>query len=169
MQTTNPTGTDGFAFLEFSTNDTPKLIDQFARMGFVPVAKHKDKDITLYKQNDIHFIINNAHGSLAEKFAAAHGAAACAMGFRVKDAKTAFKHAVKMGAQPYAALGETPVYDIPAIHGVGGSLIYFVDEKDSSPNFMKHFSDLAPTAATQQKPIGLTTLITSRIIYIVAT
>lgn len=157
MQTANPAQTDGFAFLEFATNDNQKLITHFEHMGFVPVAKHTHADVTIYKQNDIYFLVNTTHGSLAEKFAAAHGAGACAMGFRVKNAKAAFEHAVKNGAKPYEALGETPIYDIPAIYGVGGSLIYFVDEENGTPNYMKHFSELT-TPTTTPVPVGLTYL-----------
>lgn len=157
MQTANPAQTDGFAFLEFATNDIQKLTNQFENIGFEPFAKHKNADVIIYKQNDIHFLINTTYGSLAEKFAAAHGTSACAMGFRVRDAQAAFDHAIQNGAMPYQAIGETPVYNIPAIYGVGGSLIYFVDEENGAPNYMEHFSHL-PTPATKQKPIGLTYL-----------
>lgn len=157
MQPNNPAGTDGFAFLEFATNDHEKLAKQFETMGFLPIAKHDKADVIIYKQNDIHFIINNAHGSLAEKFAATHGASVCAMGFRVKDAKHAFSHATQHGAMPYQAIGETAIYDIPAIYGIGGSLIYFVDDQAGQPNYMKHFSELPAPSATS-KPVGLTYL-----------
>lgn len=158
MQTANPAGTDGFAFLEFATNDTQKLINQFESMGLTPFAKHKSADIIIYKQNDINFIINNTRGSMAEKFAAAHGASACAMGFRVKDAKAAYERAIQLGATPYQAIDEMPVYDIPAIYGVGGSLIYFIDEQDGTPNYMKHFDELPAATESSKKPIGLTYL-----------
>ena len=157
MQTANPAGTDGFAFLEFATNDAQKLITQFETMGFTPYAKHNDADVIIYKQNDIYFLINTTRGSLAEKFSAAHGASASAMGFRVKDADAAFEYTVQNGAMPYQAIGEKAVYDVPAIYGIGGSLIYFVDEKNGMPNYMKHFT-LLPEPPVKQKPIGLTYL-----------
>lgn len=157
MQTANPAGTNGFAFLEFATNDSQKLINQFESLGFTAYAKHKSSNVVIYKQNDIYFLINTTTGSLAEKFSATHGASASAMGFRVQNAKLAFEHAVKQGAKPYEALGDTGVYEIPAIYGVGGSLIYFVDEQNGLPNYMKHFETL-PSTPNAQKPIGLTYL-----------
>jgi len=157
METNNPAGLDGFAFLEFATNDAKTLSQQFESLGFVLHAKHHHDDIAIYKQNNINFFINTARGSLAEKFAAVHGASVCAMGFKVKDAEHAFNHAVQKGATPYQALADRNIYDIPAIYGVGGSVIYFVDDKNSHPNYMKHFSEL-PQQLLNPKPIGLTYL-----------
>ena len=147
MQTHNPVGTDGFDFLEFTTNDPQKLSKQFESMGFTPVAKHKSSDVTIYQQNDIRFIINLTKSSAASKFANAHGASVCAMGFRVKDAKAALQHALTYGAKAYDAENETAVYDLPAIYGVGGSLIYFVDYKNNISNYAHHFSATCAVSA----------------------
>lgn len=139
----NPAGTNGFEFLEFTTQQPDKLTKQFTAMGFVPVAKHNDNDITIFQQNDIRFIINASKNSLAEQFAKQHGPSVCSMGFRVTDAKKAFEHALANGANSVA---KTP-YDIPAIEGVGGSLIYFIDQKNSKPNYSQHFSPLKPSTS----------------------
>ncbi|MBX3709115.1 MAG: 4-hydroxyphenylpyruvate dioxygenase [Gammaproteobacteria bacterium] len=155
MQTNNPAGTDGFDFLEFTTNDPQKLINQFESMGFVPVASHKSHPVTVYQQNDIRFIINLTQDSIASQFADLHGASVSAMGFRVKDAKAAYQHSLTNGAIPYQAIHEQLVYDIPAIYGVGNSLIYFVDYKNDYSNYANHFSTLAAQKVTQQ-PVGLT-------------
>ena len=61
MQPNNPTGTRGFDFLEYTTQEPHVLEAQFLTMGFAPIAKHHLLDITLYQQNNIRFIINTAH------------------------------------------------------------------------------------------------------------
>lgn len=138
----NPAGTDGFDFLEYTTNDPKKLSQQFEAMGFVNVAKHHIHDVTVYQQNGIRFFLNTTRHSMAKKFADQHGACVSAMGFRVKDANAAFKHALRQGAIPYEAKEELAIYDIPAIYGVGQSIIYFVDYKNNDPNYAHHFSRL---------------------------
>jgi 4-hydroxyphenylpyruvate dioxygenase len=123
----NPMGTDGFEFVEYTAPDTSLLRDLFTKMGFPAVATHKRKDVTLHRQGEINFIINAEPGSYAEAYARDHGPSACAMAFRVKDAKAAFERAVSLGATPVAndiAHGEM---DIPAIEGIGGSRLFLVD------------------------------------------
>jgi 4-hydroxyphenylpyruvate dioxygenase len=154
MQTYNPAGTDGFDFLEFTTNNPQKLSEQFKAMGFEPVAHHTSYPVTIYQQNDIRFIINLTPNSMASKFADTHGACVSAMGFKVKDAKAAYQHALAHDATPYQAINETAVYDMPAIYGVGGSLIYFVDYNDDQTNYAHHFSSLPTPHHSQQA--GLT-------------
>lgn len=140
----NPAGTDGFDFLEFTTNDPQKLIKQFESMGFVLVAKHTSADVTIYRQNNIRFILNVTPNSMASQFAGLHGASVSAMGFRVKDAKHAYQLALTNGAIPYLPSSGQAIYEIPAIYGVGNSLIYFVDYKNEMPNYSSHFSTLPP-------------------------
>lgn len=140
MNTFNPAQTDGFDFLEFTTTDTQKLITQFKSLGFIPVAKHKTCDITLFQQNDIRFIINDEKNTHASSFASVHGASCSAMGFKVKDAKAAYQHAIDNGATPYLPSDETIAYDMPAIYGVGNCLIYFVDYKNHLSNYSHHFN-----------------------------
>jgi 4-hydroxyphenylpyruvate dioxygenase len=145
MQSHNPAGTDGFEFLEFTTPNPDLLVQQFKTMGFTPVAKHKNANVTIYQQNDTRFIINLSENSLAKEFANQHGASVCAMGFRVKNAKAAYDYAISKGAKPYAPAN---IYDIPAIYGVGGSLIYFVDHTNEVANYQHHFTPLPNTPAT---------------------
>lgn len=123
----NPMGTDGFEFVEYAAPDPALLRNLFERMGFATVAHHRSKDVTLHKQGDIHFIINAEPDSFAQKFAAEHGPCACAMAFRVKDAQKAFDHAVKNGAKPLPFTANPMELNIPAIEGIGGSRLYFVD------------------------------------------
>lgn len=123
----NPMGTDGFEFVEYAAPDPELLRSLFDRMGFPEVARHRSKNVTLHKQGDIHFIINAEPDSFAQQFARDHGPCACAMAFRVKDAKKAFERAVELGAKPCPADVGPMELNIPAIEGIGGSRIYLVD------------------------------------------
>ncbi len=122
----NPAGTDGFEFVEFSHSDPQHLRDTFSHMGYRHVANHRSKAIELWQQGDISYLINAEPGTHAENFAHKHGPSAPSMGWRVVDANHAFQHAVKKGATPYE--GKDKVMDVPAIAGIGGSLIYFLDQ-----------------------------------------
>jgi 4-hydroxyphenylpyruvate dioxygenase len=121
----NPAGTDGFEFVEFAHPRPQELADLFIRMGYQAVAKHRSKAITLYRQGDINYVLNADPNSFAHRFVNVHGPCAAAMAWRVVDARHAFEHAVKLGAEPYQGDGKT--LEAPAIKGIGGSLIYFVD------------------------------------------
>lgn len=147
MQYDNPVGTDGFDFLEFTTNEPETLKNQFKSMGLHPVAQHKSCDVTIYQQNDIRFFLNTAKNSSAKQFATAHGASVSAMGFKVKDAQAAYQYAINHGAKPYEPKHAAAVYDLPAIQGIGGSLIYFVDYKKNAPNYAHLFSALPQQSA----------------------
>lgn len=148
MQRSNPAGTNGFAFLEYCTPDPKKLNAQFIAMGFTPVAQHKSQDVTIFQQNDIRFFVNTTSNSRANEFATAHGPCVCAMGFRVNHAKAAYEHAIANGATPFQ--DENDPYQLPAICGVGGSVIYFVDYQNDMPsyatqfNFHAHTNDACP-------------------------
>jgi len=121
----NPVGTDGFEFVEFAHPRPDELSALFTRMGYAPVARHKTKAITVYRQGDINYLLNAEPGSFAARFVAMHGPCAASMAWRVVDAKHAFQHAVRLGAQPYD--GADKSLNAPAIKGIGGSLLYFVD------------------------------------------
>jgi 4-hydroxyphenylpyruvate dioxygenase len=120
----NPLGTDGFEFVEYS-GDTAHLEKLFTDFGFTAVAKHKNYDIVLYKQGNINFILNNEKNGQADDFRAEHNAGANAMAFRVKDVSFAYEEALKRGAE--SAEG---YYSAPAIKGVGGTLIYLIDNDE---------------------------------------
>ncbi|TPN92798.1 4-hydroxyphenylpyruvate dioxygenase [Mesorhizobium sp. B1-1-5] len=121
----NPAGTDGFEFVEFAHSEPEKLADLFTRMGYVAVARHRSKDITVWRQGDINYVVNAEPGSHAMKFVEKHGPCAASMAWRVVDAKHAFDHAVSKGATPYE--GTDKALDVPAIVGIGGSLLYFIE------------------------------------------
>src|ERR1700731_3692379 len=95
----NPLGTDGFEFVEYTAPDTAALGFLFESMGFSRLARHRSKEVTLYRQGNINFIVNAEPDSLAQRFAREHGPSACAMAFRVKDAAPALHQAVHSGAR----------------------------------------------------------------------
>ncbi|MDQ3245724.1 MAG: 4-hydroxyphenylpyruvate dioxygenase [Pseudomonadota bacterium] len=123
----NPMGTDGFEFVEYTAPDTQLLRDLFTKMGFPEVARHKRKNVTLHRQGDCNFIINAEPGSYAEDYAKAHGPSACAMAFRFKNAADAHSRALELGATDVKSDVADGELDIPAIEGIGGSRLYFVD------------------------------------------
>lgn len=124
----NPCGLDGFAFLEFSGPDKDRLHQQFIDMGFERVATHKNQDITVFKQGSIEFIVNAAAQCQAETHAATHGPGACAMGFKVHDANAAYEYALSHGATPFEDCSHAH-HELPAIQAIGGSVIYFIDDR----------------------------------------
>ncbi|MEQ1752836.1 MAG: 4-hydroxyphenylpyruvate dioxygenase [Micropepsaceae bacterium] len=123
----NPMGTDGFEFVEYTAPDTAALGRFFVNMGFRAVARHRSKNVTLYRQNDVNFIVNSEPDSHGARFARAHGPSACAMAFRVRDAGKAYAQALEKGAKPFQGKVGPMELNIPAIEGIGGSVIYFVD------------------------------------------
>ncbi|HEU5285064.1 MAG TPA: 4-hydroxyphenylpyruvate dioxygenase [Sphingomicrobium sp.] len=123
----NPMGTDGFEFVEYAAPDSELLRSLFTKMGFPEVARHKRKNVTLHRQGDCNFIINAEPDSFAEEFAAIHGPCACAMAFRVKDATAAHARALRLGATDVKSDVAGGELEIPAIEGIGGSRLYFVD------------------------------------------
>ncbi len=123
----NPMGTDGFEFVEYTGPDPQALAALFERMGFIAAARHRSKNVTLYKQGEVNFILNAEPESFAQAFARLHGPSVCAIAFRVADAATAYERAIALGAKPVHGKVGPMELNIPAIEGIGGSLIYLVD------------------------------------------
>ena len=123
----NPMGTDGFEFIEYAAPDPKAMGELFERMGFTAVAKHRRKNVTLYRQGEINFIINAEPDSFAQRFARLHGPSICAIAFRVRDAKAAYERAIALGAWGYAGQAGPGELNIPAIKGIGDSIIYLID------------------------------------------
>lgn len=149
----NPIGTDGFEFVEFTSKEPEKLEALFLSLGFSAVGKHRSKDIIHFKQNDINFILNREPNSQAAAFAGAHGPSANAMAFRVKDARHAINEAVKRGAKRIEGKVGPMELNIPAIEGIGGLIIYFVDRYDAQTIYEVDFH---PIAGGHQPSCGLT-------------
>jgi 4-hydroxyphenylpyruvate dioxygenase len=123
----NPIRTDGFEFVEYAAPDPKALGARFEQMGFAPVAKHRHKEVLLYKQNDVNFIVNAEPRSFAQNFARRHGPSVCAMAFRVKDAAAAYDKLLERGAWGVESRAGPGELSIPAIKGIGDSLIYLVE------------------------------------------
>ncbi|MBI3903282.1 MAG: 4-hydroxyphenylpyruvate dioxygenase [Nitrosomonadales bacterium] len=123
----NPMGTDGFEFIEYAAPDPKALGALFEQMGFAAIARHRHKDVTLYRQGNINFIINAEQDSFAQRFARQHGPSICAIAFRVNDAAFAYQRALELGAWGFDNKTGPMELNIPAIKGIGDSLIYFVD------------------------------------------
>ena len=123
----NPMGLMGFEFVEFASPVPGVLEPVFERMGFTLVARHRSKDVVLYRQGEINFIVNREPKSVAGYFAAEHGPSACGMAFRVKDAHLAYNRALELGAQPIDIPTGPMELRLPAIKGIGGAPLYLID------------------------------------------
>jgi 4-hydroxyphenylpyruvate dioxygenase len=149
----NPIGTDGFEFVEFTVPDPAAVARSFAQLGFSAIARHRSKNVVLYRQGDINFILNMEPAGQPAAFRSAHGPSANAMAFRVKDAAHAYAEAIKRGTEPV----ETPIgpmeLDIPAIKGIGGANLYLVDRYGAQTIYDVDFRPLAD--AVPAGPAGL--------------
>jgi 4-hydroxyphenylpyruvate dioxygenase len=154
----NPMGTDGFEFVEYTAPDPEALGATFEHMGFTAIARHRSKRVTLYRQGDINFIVNAEPESFAQSFARLHGPSICAMAFRVQDAAAAHRRAIELGAKPVEGKIGAMELNIPAIEGIGGSLIYLVDRY--GPHGTIYDVDFVPLPGVDQNPkgVGLTTI-----------
>jgi 4-hydroxyphenylpyruvate dioxygenase len=164
----NPMGTDGFEFIEYAAPDPVALGRLFESMGFVAIARHRHKDVTLYRQGGVNFIINAEPDSFAQRFARLHGPSICAIAFRVQDAALAYRRALELGAWGFDSKSGPMELNIPAIKGIGDSLIYFVDrwrgKNGVAPGGIGDISiydvDFEPVAGAPASPAGcgLTTI-----------
>jgi 4-hydroxyphenylpyruvate dioxygenase len=127
QQWDNPMGTAGFEFIEYAAPDPKAMGELFQRMGFKAIARHRHKNVILYRQGGINFIVNAEPDSFAQRFARLHGPSICAIAFRVHDAKAAYERAISLGAWGYAGQAGPGELNIPAIKGIGDSIIYFID------------------------------------------
>ena len=159
----NPMGTDGFEFVEYAAPDPKALGALFERMGFTAIARHRHKDVTLYRQGEINFIINAEQDSFAQRFARIHGPSVCAIAIRVDDAAFAYKRALELGAWGFDNKTGPMELNIPAIKGVGDSLLYLVDRwrgknKDVAPGSIGDISiydaDFVAIPGAVANPVG---------------
>jgi 4-hydroxyphenylpyruvate dioxygenase len=150
----NPMGTDGFEFVEYTAPDPEQLRALFGCMGFPVVARHRSKNVTLHRQGDINFVINAEPQGFGQQFARDHGPSACAMAFRVRDVAAAFQRAVELGATPVETRVGPMELRIPAIEGIGGSLIYLVDRYGERTIYDVDFVPVDEPAKV--RPAGLT-------------
>jgi 4-hydroxyphenylpyruvate dioxygenase len=152
----NPLGLDGFEFVEFSAPEKGMLEPVFAAMGFTLVARHRSKDVQLWRQGAINLIANYEPRSPAAYFAAEHGPSACGMGWRVRDAAKAFAEAIERGAEPIEIKTGPMELRLPAIRGIGGSIIYLIDryESEGSGGLSIYDIDFVYEPGVDRHPVG---------------
>jgi 4-hydroxyphenylpyruvate dioxygenase len=157
VQFENPMGVDGFEFVEFAAPDAKLLHDLFPRLGFTPVAKHKQRKITLYRQGECNFLVNEVPDSFAAAFAAKHGPCAC--GFAIRFSKPAAhvrEQALKKGGAAIDALESTRAIDAPVIKGIGGSMLYLIDHYGEKGSVYDTEFEYLPGVDKHPKGFGLT-------------
>ena len=137
MSGQNYLGLRGIEFVEFASPDPDSLHKLFMEFGFSRVAKHKDKDIHYYKQNDIHFLLNRETGSFGDRFQKSHGPSICSMGWRMDKGAVALEEATKRGAKAGEGDYQYEGKEIPSIFGIGDSLIYFMDQFNDEKRYEK--------------------------------
>ncbi|PZQ57048.1 MAG: 4-hydroxyphenylpyruvate dioxygenase [Novosphingobium pentaromativorans] len=123
----NPIGLDGFEFVEFSAPEKGVLEPVFEAMGFTRIARHRSKDVELWRQGGINFITNYEPHSPAWYFSREHGPSACGMGFRVRDARAAYAELLARSAEPVQVATGPMELHLPGIRGIGNSIIYLID------------------------------------------
>ena len=127
MATINPLGMRGLAFVEYATDRPLELHETFNALGLSRTHRHRTHAVDAYRQGSILFLVNREDASLAARFHRAHGDSVSALGFAFDDPRGAFAEAVVRGARPFEGTGAT--FDVPAIYGIGDSLVYFVDSR----------------------------------------
>jgi len=123
----NPLGLQGIEFIEYSTSRPQALGQVLERLGFVPVARHRSREVLLYRQGDVNIIVNAHQGGLSGQAAPTEAPAIAAVALRVRDAAAAYRRVLELGAWAVPTQVEVMELNIPAIHGAGSSRLYFVD------------------------------------------
>ena len=126
----NPIGMDGIEYIEFATSKPQALGGILERMGFRLIARHRSREIELYRQGSMNLIVNSHPADIPRTVTPVERPVISAMAIRVRDADAAFRRALDLGAWDIPAHARAVELNIPAIHGVGESLIYFVDRYD---------------------------------------
>jgi 4-hydroxyphenylpyruvate dioxygenase len=121
----------GIEFIEFAADDRPAagLAKLFAGLGFTKVGEHKSKAVTHWSQGDIHLVLNSDKEGFAHSHQISHGPSVCAMCLKVDDAAATLDRAEKLRDTPFRQAVGPGELEIPAVRGLGGSLLYFVDNK----------------------------------------
>ena len=151
----NPIGLDGFEFVEFSAPAKDLLEPVFTAMGFAMIARHRSKDVQLWRQGGINLIANYEPRSPAAYFAAEHGPSACGMGWRVKDAAKAYAMALERGAEPVEVRTGPMELRLPAVRGIGGSIIYLIDRYGGEDGALSIYDiDFVYEPGVERHPVG---------------
>ena len=151
----NPIGLDGFEFVEFSAPANGLLEPVFTAMGFAMIARHRSKDVQLWRQGGINLVANYEPRSPAAYFAAEHGPSACGMGWRVKDAAKAYAMTLERGAEPVEVRTGPMELRLPAVRGIGGSIIYLIDRYEGEDGALSIYDiDFVYEPGVERHPVG---------------
>jgi len=156
----NPIGTDGFEFVEFTAPNAAgiaQLRGLFTAMGFTETARHRSKEVFLFQQNGINFVLNGSPGGPVHAFAERHGPSACAMAFRVRNAAQAAAYVQAQGAKLLGSHANFGELNIPCVEGIGGSLLYLVDRYGERSIYDVDF-DFIEGRGAQDNAVGLTAI-----------
>jgi 4-hydroxyphenylpyruvate dioxygenase len=126
----NPLGVKQFEVIEFASPEPEKLHELFRSLGFTAVAQHKDQPVTLYRQGDIDFMVNETPDSFASAFAAEHGPCCTGFGIRVDKPESAYEQVMARGARDFDGDVDTLALDCPRIAGIGGSVLYLTGGRE---------------------------------------
>jgi 4-hydroxyphenylpyruvate dioxygenase len=147
----NPSGLDGIEFIEYATARPLALGHVLELMGFQPVARHRSREVLLYRQGTMNVVIN-AHHTVPSHGSDGDEVRIAAVAFRARDAAVAYRRALDRGAWAVPTRVEVMELNIPAIHGVGASRIYFVDRYRE---FSIYTVDFVPIPCVAQDPPAL--------------
>ena len=148
----NPLGLDGIEFVEYATSRPQALGQVLEMMGFKPIARHRSREVLLYRQGTMNVVINAHAGDLPRSTAPDETPAIAAVALRVRDAAAAYQRALERGAWAVPTHVEVMELNIPAIHGVGASRIYFVDRYRE---FSIYDVDFVPIPTVERTPPAL--------------
>ena len=126
----NPIGMDGIEYIEFATSKPQALGGVLERLGFRLVARHRSREIELYRQGSMNLVVNSHPADIPRTVTPVERPVISAMALRVRDADAAYRRALDLGAWEIPVHARAIELNVPAIHGVGESLIYFVDRYD---------------------------------------
>lgn len=160
---TNPLGLDGIEFIEYATSRPQALGQVLESLGFRPIARHRSREVLLYRQGDMNIIVNahssglagNVSGTVGESMGGSERPVIAAIALRVHNAAAAYRHVLERGAWAVPTQVEVMELNIPAVHGVGSSRLYFVDRYRE---FSIYDVDFTPIPTVDAHPPALTGL-----------
>jgi 4-hydroxyphenylpyruvate dioxygenase len=147
----NPMGIDGFEFVEFASPEPAKLHALFRRMGFSPVLRHQRRPITVYRQGGVNFLVNEDPDGFAADFAAQHGPSACGFAIRFKKPADWVQQQVLARGGEKLAREETRAVNRPVVAGIGGAMLYLVDNYGEGGDV---YADFEPIPDADPNPVG---------------
>jgi 4-hydroxyphenylpyruvate dioxygenase len=143
----NRLGLDGIEFIEYATSKPQALGQVLEQMGFRPVARHRSREVMLYRQGTMNLVVNASPED--GRLSADAEPVISAVAFRVRDAQRAYKRCLDLGAWEVPGHAQAMELHIPAIHGPGSSRIYFVDRYKE---FSIYDIDFVPIPTVETKP-----------------